>query len=287
MTQSKKAAPVALITGASTGVGLHTAIRFAEAGYRTIATMRNTAKKGELLAQAKAAGVKVTIRQLDVAKPASIRRAIAGAIASFGGVDVLVNNAGAGFLASVEQTSEADLRNVMEVNFFGVWNATKAVLPHMRERGSGRIITVTSVGGLIGQPFNEAYCAAKFAVEGMMEGLAPLARRLGVHVSLVEPGPINTAFVDNVRAASSKILPDLAPPYDRLVAAYMGASGDVFATHGQTGDDIARIILDIARAEKPDFRNITSDFARMVVAPKVVDPTGNSVVDAFAARLGG
>jgi len=277
---------VALITGASTGVGLYTALRFAGAGYRTIATMRDTRKKTALLAMAKAAGVKVIVRKLDVAHPASIRKAIAGVIASFGGVDVLVNNAGAGFLGSVEQTSDEDLRRVMEVNFFGVWNATKAVLPHMRERGSGRIISVTSIGGLIGQPFNEAYCAAKFAVEGMMEGLAPLARKIGVHVSLVEPGPINTEFVANVRAVSSKILPDLKPPYDKLVSAYMGASGDVFARFGQTGDDIAGIILGIAQSKSPNFRNITSDFAKAVVAPKVVDQTGNNVIDVFASRLG-
>ena len=279
--------PVALITGTSSGVGLHAAVRFARAGYCTIATMRDTSRKGPLLEAAKAAGVKLTVRKLDVSRPAAIARAVEAVIAGFGGVDVLVNNAGAGLLASVEQTSEAQLRHVMEVNFFGVWNATKAVLPHMRERGSGRIISVTSVGGLLGQPFNEAYCAAKFAVEGMMEGLAPLARRMGIQVSLVEPGPINTEFVANVRAVSGGTLQGLVAPYDRFLAAYMGASGDVFAKMGQTGDDIAAIIVDIARAEAPDFRNITSDFAKMIVKPKVVDETGNTVVEAFAARLGG
>jgi NAD(P)-dependent dehydrogenase (short-subunit alcohol dehydrogenase family) len=287
MATTKAGRPVALITGASTGVGLYTALRFAEAGYRTIATMRDTAKKTQLLDRARERAVKVTVRKLDVASPRSIRAGVEGAIKAFGGVDVLVNNAGAGFLGSLEQTSDDDLRRTMEVNFFGVWNATKAVFPHMRERGSGRIITVTSVGGLIGQPFNEAYCAAKFAVEGMMEGFAPLARRMGVQVSLVEPGPINTEFVANVRATSSKILGGLVPPYDQLLGAYMGASGDVFAQYGQTGDDIARLILEAAQTGAPHFRYVTSDFAKMIVAPKVVDMTGDSVVEAFAARLGG
>ena len=211
---------------------------------------------------------------------------MAGVIADHGRIDVLVNNAGAGFLGSIEQTTDEDLRRVMGANFFGVWNMTKTVFPHMRAAGRGRIISVTSVGGLIGQPFNEAYCAAKFAVEGMMEGFAPLARRMGVAVSMVEPGPINTEFVANVRATSQGTLATLTPPYDGFLAAYMGASSNVFATHGQSGADIAAIILEAATAEAPHLRYVTSDFARQIVAPKVVDYTGDSVVEAFAARLG-
>ena len=219
-------------------------------------------------------------------RQASIQDAIQGAIAEFGGIDVLINNAGAGFLGSIEQTGDEDLRRTMEVNFFGVWNTTKAVFPHMRQRGSGRIVNITSIGGLIGQPFNEAYCAAKFAVEGMMEGFAPLARRMGIQVSLIEPGPVNTEFVANVRSASAHIAAALVPPYSSMLNAYMGASAGVFAQYGQTGDDIARIVLAAAQAETPHFRYITSEFARQVVKPKVVDTTGDSVIEAFAARLG-
>ncbi|MBP7815475.1 MAG: SDR family oxidoreductase [Phenylobacterium sp.] len=275
--------PVVLITGTSTGVGLHTAIAFARAGYVTVATMRDTSKKKDLLAAAKAAGVKVKVEKLDVQRKKSIAACVEKVIRKHGGIDVLVNNAGAGFLGSLEQTTDADLDRTMGVNFFGVWRMTKAVFPHMRERGAGRIISVTSVGGLIGQPFNDAYCAAKFAVEGMMESLAPLAQRLGVQVSLIEPGPINTEFVNSVRSVSD--LAAYAPPYDEIVQKYMGASTNVFAQYGQTGADIAEVILAAATAETPDFRYITSDFAKQVVAPKVVDPTGNSVVSAFAARL--
>ena len=281
-----KTKDVVLITGASTGVGLHTALRFAQAGYEVVATMRDTGKKRALLEGAKAAGVKLRVERLDVQSRRSIDACVRRVLKRYGRIDVLVNNAGAGFLASVEQTTDADLQRVMGVNFFGVWNMTKAVFPSMRERGSGRIISVTSVGGLIGQPFNEAYCAAKFAVEGMMEGFAPLARRMGVAVSLVEPGPINTEFVANVRATSSGTLVDLPAPYDRMITAYMASSEGVFAQYGQTGDDIARIILTAAQAEKPHFRYITSDFAKQIVKPKVAEYTGDAVVEAFAARLG-
>ena len=281
------AGKLALVTGCSTGVGLHTAIRLAEAGYTVVATMRDPGKQQALLDEAAKAGVSVEVAPLDVCSQASIDNAVADVIARHGRIDVLVNNAGAGFLGSVEQTSDEDLRRTMETNFFGVWNVTKAVLPHMRGAGSGRVISVTSVGGLLGQPFNEAYCAAKFAVEGMMEGLAPLARQFGVQVCLVEPGPINTEFVASVRATSQASIAAMTEPYGTLAGRYMGATGDVFATYGQTGDDIAKIIAALAVAENPDFRTITSDFAKAMVSSKVVDQSGNSVIEIFANRLKG
>ena len=279
--------PVALITGCSTGVGLHTAVRLAEAGHTVVATMRDPGKQQALLDACATAGVTVEVHPLDVCNQGSIDAAVTDVIARHGRIDVLVNNAGAGFLGSVEQTGDAELRRTMETNFFGVWNLTKAVLPQMRAQGSGKIISVTSVGGLLGQPFNEAYCAAKFAVEGMMEGLAPLAKQFGVDLCLVEPGPINTEFVASVRATSAAVLASLQEPYATLAQRYMGSTGDVFATYGQTGDDIARIIAALATSASPDFRTITSDFAKAMVSSKVVDPTGNSVIKIFAERLKG
>lgn len=276
---------VALVTGCSTGVGLHAAVRLAEAGWQVVATMRDTGKSGALLDEARKLGIELEVLPLDVTQQASIDQAVAAVLARHGRIDLLVNNAGAGFLGSVEHTGDADLRRTMEVNFFGVWNMTRAVIPHMRERGSGRIISVTSVGGLLGQPFNEAYCAAKFAVEGMMEGFAPLARQMGIKVSLVEPGPINTEFVASVRSSSASSIAGMSEPYAGMIANYMGATGNVFATYGQTGDDIARIIVDLAAQDSPQFRTITSDFAKAMVRPKVVDETGNNVIDLFAARL--
>jgi NAD(P)-dependent dehydrogenase (short-subunit alcohol dehydrogenase family) len=285
--ESRGSPKIALTTGTSSGVGMHTAVAFARAGYVSIATMRDIAKADTVRALAADAGVSVDVRPLDVEAPAAISACVDGVLADHGRIDVLINNAGAGFLGSIEQTTEEDLQRVMGANFYGVWRMTRAVFPHMRAAGSGRIISVTSVGGLIGQPFNEAYCAAKFAVEGMMEGLAPLARRMGVAVSLVEPGPINTEFVANVRATSQGTLARLTPPYDGFLAAYMGASTNVFEQYGQSGADIAAIILEAAQSETPHLRYVTSAFARQIVSPKVVDYTGDSVVDAFAARLGG
>src|ERR1700692_2336459 len=170
--------PVALITGTSSGIGLSTAIAAAKHGFTTVATMRNTAKDGPLRAAADAAGVILDVRPLDVVDGDSITSCIDGVVADHGALDVLVNNAGRGFVGTIEQVTMDEMRAVMEVNFFGVVATTKAAMPHLRAAG-GRVIPATSVGGVVGQPFNEAYCAAKFAAEGFMESLAPVAATVG------------------------------------------------------------------------------------------------------------
>lgn len=277
---------VALITGTSSGIGLATAVAFARAGFRTIATMRDPAKAGALRERAAKEGVAVDVRALDVERADSVGACVQGALRDFGGIDVLVNNAGAGFIGALEQTSEAELRRVMEVNFFGAWRTTQAVLPAMRAAGRGRIVSVTSVGGLFGQPFNDAYCAAKFAVEGAMEALAPVAARFGVRASLVEPGPVNTEFVASVMRTSPVATATAPDAYSELIGRYRASTANVFATLGQTGDDVARVILEAATAENPHFRYVTSEFVRGLAAQKYVDPTGDSVVAIFGARLG-
>ncbi|TMA93295.1 MAG: SDR family oxidoreductase, partial [Deltaproteobacteria bacterium] len=235
------------------------AVALARASFTVVATMRNLGKAASLQARAKAEGVTLDVRQLDVQDEHSVDACVRDVLRDHGRIDVLVNNAGAGFLGTLEQTSFEDLRRTMDINFFGVWRVTRAVLPAMRAARSGRIISVTSIGGLIGQPFNDAYCAAKFAVEGWMESLAPVVKRLGIHVSLIEPGPVN--------------------------AAYIAGTQEAFATVGQTGDDVAAVIVEAATAESPHLRYVTSDVVRGLVARKYVDPTGDTVLAMSGARL--
>ncbi len=262
---------VALITGTSSGIGLATAAVLAKTGFRVVATMRDLAKAGALRDRAARDGVALDVRSLDVESSESVASCVAGVLRDYG---------------ALEQTSEAELRRTMEVNFFGVWRMTQAVLPAMREARRGRIVTITSVGGLFGQPFNDAYCAAKFAVEGMMEALAPVAQRFGVQVSVIEPGPVNTEFVASVVRNSPAATATTRDAYSDLVAAYRANTAGVFATLGQTGDDIARFVLEAANAEKPHFRYATSEFVRGLAAQKYVDPTGDSLLAIFGARLG-
>jgi NAD(P)-dependent dehydrogenase (short-subunit alcohol dehydrogenase family) len=276
---------VAIVTGTSSGIGLYTAILLAQAGFKVVATMRNLAKSGPLEEQARKVNVEIDIRQLDVLDDASIESCVQGTLKSYGRLDLLVNNAGAGYLGTLEQTSIETLREVMETNFFGVWKVTQAVLPTMREARSGRIISITSVGGLIGQPFNEAYCAAKFAVEGFMESLAPVVKRLGIEVVLIEPGPVNTEFVGSVQAKLTEMSPELAAAYGPMQEAYLAGTQQAFATIGQTPAEIGQVIVEAATTDSPHLRYCTSEIVRGIISRKYVDPTGDSVIALTGARL--
>jgi len=278
-------AQIALVTGTSSGIGLSTAVLLAQSGFTVVATMRNLAKSAVLEAHAKSAGVPLDVRRLDVQDEASVEGCVREALGTYGRIDVLVNNAGAGYLGTLEQTPPDALRQTMDVNFFGVWRVTQAVFHTMRAARSGRIITVSSVGGLIGQPFNDAYCAAKFAVEGFMESLAPVAKRLGIHVSLVEPGPVNTEFVASVQEQMVKRPQPVHEDYRPMLDAYLAGTRQAFATLGQTGDDVGKVIVEAATADAPHFRYTTSEFIRGIVSRKYVDPTGDSVVALSGARL--
>ncbi len=275
----------ALITGTSTGIGLSTAILLAKAGYAVTATMRNPDKAGALRERAKAEGIELEVAQLDVQDSASVQAAVNAMIAKHGQIDLLVNNAGSGYLGTLEQTPIEDAQMVMDVNFFGVWRTTQAVLPHMRQAGSGRIVNVSSVGGLIGQPFNEAYCAAKFALEGAMEALAPTLKVLGIRAVMVEPGFVSTEFVANV-GGLMKRQPDPADPYLPLMQNYI-AYVRKNATLGQTPDEVAVVIVEAATAPDPHFRYLSSDGVRQRAGIKYSDTTGDAVIAAMSKVLEG
>ncbi|WP_406164788.1 SDR family NAD(P)-dependent oxidoreductase [Streptomyces sp. NBC_00996] len=266
-----------LITGTSSGIGLAAAIASAQAGWNAVATMRDTSRAEALLAAADAAGVagRIRVRQLDVTDPASVEAAVAGVIAEHGRLDAVVNNAGAGHVGTLEQESMAGVRHVLEVNFFGVLHVTKAALPHLRATG-GRVVTVTSVGGVVGQPFNEAYCAAKFAVEGFMESLAPVAATTGVSVTVVEPGAVASEFVSNVGFDPAVI--DAAGPYAPALRAYVERTRNAFANGAQSPADAAAPIIEALSGDRPALRIQTSEAARSFVGTKLGDLDGSSVL---------
>ncbi|MFF8264394.1 SDR family oxidoreductase [Streptomyces virginiae] len=266
-----------LITGTSSGTGLAAAVAAARAGWRTVATLRDTGRADALREAAAEAGVEIDIRRLDVVDEESVTAAVEGVIADYGRLDAVVNNAGAGHLGTLELETVADVRQVMEVNFFGVLNVSKAALPHLRATG-GRLITVTSVGGVIGQPFNEAYCAAKFAVEGYMESLAPVAGMLGVSVSVVEPGAVATEFVNNIGLDFEARIAAAGPYADALRAYIDRTVGQFTQDAAQTPAGAAEAVMEALTADRPAFRIQTSQWARDFTGAKLADLDGSAVL---------
>lgn len=266
-----------LISGTSSGIGAQTAVAAAVAGWRVIATMRDTRRSQALRDAAGAAGVseRIDIRPMDVVDPASVASCVSGVIDDVGMLDAVINNAGSGHVGTLELESIDDVRSVMEVNFFGVLNVTREALPHLRASG-GRVISVTSVGGVIGQPFNEAYCAAKFAVEGFMESLAPVAAAVGVAVCVVEPGAVASEFVANVGLDAARLTAE-AGPYAAALTAYLRRTADAFAA-AQSPAGVADVIVAALNADQPAFRIQTSDGATAFVGAKIADLDGGRIV---------
>jgi NAD(P)-dependent dehydrogenase (short-subunit alcohol dehydrogenase family) len=267
-----------LVTGASTGLGAAVAALAAQKGFRTFAALRSPAAREKLDALLDAAGVAVEVVKLDVEDAESVTAAIDHVIRTAGTLDVLVNNAGVGFARNIEQTSEAEIARVMDVNFMGVLRTTRAVLPHMRARRSGRIINITSVGGLVGQPFNEVYCASKFAVEGFTESLASyVTPRFGVQFSLVEPGGIRSEFaaraMQQIAESGGFLEDDYLPVLQAYIAGAQGRSDDEGLY--QSPEEMAEVVLQCATAETPPLRIRTSDWAENLCRLKTeADPDG-------------
>ncbi|MFJ3924803.1 SDR family NAD(P)-dependent oxidoreductase [Streptomyces sp. NPDC090022] len=286
-TPSTGTTKTVLITGTSSGIGLAAAVAAAGAGWLAVATMRDTGRADALLKAAEEAGVRdlVQVKQLDVTDADSVAACVAEVVAEHGHLDAVVNNAGAGFVGTIEQHGMEKLREVMEVNFFGVAELTRAVLPHLRASG-GRVITVTSVGGVVGQPFNESYCAAKFAVEGFMEALAPVAASAGVQVAVVEPGAVSSEFVNNIELDVPALL-TAAGPYAPALRGYIDHAMRSFGSDtAQTPQEAAAPVVEALTAETMPFRIQTSDWARDFVGRKLTDLDGSAVQTETTAWLG-
>lgn len=269
-----------LITGTSSGLGISLAIQAAKHGHNVYATMRNLNKKTALHDAAQAAGVKLNILRLDVQETDSITTVVNTIMDREGQIDVLINNAGAGFVRSTEQATEDEINWVMDVNFMGVVRCTKAVIPHMRQQKSGHVITISSVGGLVGQPFNEIYCAAKFAVEGYMEGLSSyVGPSFGLHFSTIEPGGIVSEFANNVmkkvQDTGGMLNDEYLPILHKYLSTVQGRSDSGIY---QTPDEVAELVIDCMQSDQPPIRLRTSEWGENLCALKTSsDPDGRKM----------
>lgn len=271
---------VILITGASTGIGLETAVQLAEQGHQVYATMRNLNKRALLDQETERRNVKLQVLQLDVKDEKSIAACIEEIISSEKKIDVLINNAGAGFIKPMEQASMEEIQQVMDVNFYGPIRCSKAVMPFMRKQKSGHIINVSSVGGIVGSPVNEIYCAAKFALEGLTESLATyLEPYFGINISLIEPGGTITEFGNSLTEyfeSTGGILNDDYKPLMEDYMAYRSTFTEEFKEKAfQKPADIASVIIRCMNDPNPKVRYLTSEGTLAFTKLKTsLDPDG-------------
>ena len=250
-----------IITGTSTGIGQATAVVLASRGWRVFATMRNLEKRSLLEQALREARVQngIEIEQLDVLSQASIQAA-AGSILSRTGneLDAVVHNAGVAAAGALEDVPEAELRRVMDTNFFGVLGLTRALLPAFRSQGHGRIVIVSSEAAFLGQPANAIYCASKWAIEGWAESIVVELEPFGIEVSLIEPGPYRT----EIWKSTARIQPQ-GSPYRSWVQQVFRAGDAHAASMARDQKEVALVIAGALEARRPRFRYPVGPLARL------------------------
>lgn len=198
----EKVPRIVLITGASSGIGKACAAHLYEQGYRVYGTSRKAGDFPEIPSREERASPALELIPMDVNSDESVKRAMEYIMNREGRLDVVVNGAGYGLAGAAEDTQVDEARAQMETNFLGVFRVCRVVLPIMRRQHGGYIVNISSIGGLIGIPFQSLYSASKFAVEGFTEALRAEVRRFGIHVVMIEPGDFHTGFTAHRRRAT-------------------------------------------------------------------------------------
>ena len=239
--------PVWLITGCSTGFGRELAKLVLARGWRAVVTARDASKVADI---AEGHADRALVLPLDVTQPAQIDAAVAQTKERFGRIDVLVNNAGYGYLAAIEEGEDAAVREMFEANVFGLVDITKAVLPVMRKQRSGLIVNVSSIGGLTSFAATGYYHGTKYAVEGISESLATEVKPLGIDVLIVEPGPFRTNWAGPSIKQSATQIDDYNATAGERRKQTAARSGN------QAGDPVraAQAIIDAALSDTPPLR---------------------------------
>jgi NAD(P)-dependent dehydrogenase (short-subunit alcohol dehydrogenase family) len=231
------------ITGCSTGFGRELAKMVLDRGYRAVVTARDPAKVEDI---ASGRQDRALVLELDVTDPVEASAAVKSAEQHFGGIDVLVNNAGIGYFGAVEESDDAEVRRMFEINFFGLSGMTRAVLPGMRRRRKGHIVNISSIGGLRSFPTLAYYHATKYAVEGFSEALALEVGPLGIKVTIVEPSGFRTDWAGRSAAQSRTHIADYADTAGRNLESLRSNSGK------QAGDPVRAAAAIIAAVESPN-----------------------------------
>jgi NAD(P)-dependent dehydrogenase (short-subunit alcohol dehydrogenase family) len=235
------------ITGCSTGFGRYLAVEALLKGYNVVVAARNTNDVQDIVANYPQTALVV---KLDVTVADQIKEAVAATIAKFGQIDVLVNNAGIGYFGAIEESEEAQVRQMFEINVFGLAHMTQAVLPYMRKQRSGHILNIASIGGLRSFPGVGFYNATKYAVDGLSESLSKEVAPLGIKVTIVAPSGFRTDWAGRSANDSKIVIEDYATTAGKNKGDIRGFSGN------QPGDPVraAKAMIQVVESENPPLR---------------------------------
>lgn len=252
-------APVWFITGCTTGFGRELAKQVLQKGWRAVVTGRGKERMADIV---QGREDQALLLELDVTRPEQIEAAVKAALECFGAIDVLVNNAGYGYQSTIEESDDQAIRDQFEVNVFGLFAMTKAVLPSMRARRSGHVINISSVAGLIGFPGSAFYAASKHAVEAFTDSLKAEGEPLGIKATAIEPGPFRTDWAGRSLKQGRSRIPDYAETAESRMAQIADYSGKqpgdparaaaAIIAVGQMADPPRHLVLG-----KPGFENVT------------------------------
>ncbi|HEX7374985.1 MAG TPA: SDR family oxidoreductase [Steroidobacteraceae bacterium] len=234
---------VVLVTGVSSGFGHAIAAMLQQRGHRVFGTTRHSA------GEAPPSGVSLVT--MDVDSDASVADGVANVLQQAGRIDVLINNAGWGYAGAIEDTTVEECRSQLETNFFGVHRTCRAVLPHMRRQGAGRIVNMSSLGGRVSIPFQAMYCASKFAVEAYTEALRMETRPFGIQVAMIEPGDFATRFTANRRLVAASMLP--TSPYAARCVSAVRRMGEDESQNRDIGP-VVRAAIAAVESRRPRLR---------------------------------
>jgi NAD(P)-dependent dehydrogenase (short-subunit alcohol dehydrogenase family) len=260
---------VALITGCSTGIGYSASLMLARNGFYTYATMRNTRKSVSIKQMANKEALPLEVIQLDVNDDLSVKNAIEEIISEKERIDILVNNAGYGLIGSIEDISLEELKAQFETNLLGVIRVTKQVLPIMRrQKEGGRIINVSSIGGIVGYPFSAAYCSTKFALEGLSESMSYEVEQFGIKVILIEPAFVISDFHNNAKIVIKSDKAANSSPCTQTMNKMFEAYKQVVEEYKIPAEEVAKVILNAAISANPDQRYLVGKYSETMMETK-------------------
>jgi NAD(P)-dependent dehydrogenase (short-subunit alcohol dehydrogenase family) len=280
MTSASK---TVLITGGTDGLGKAAALLLARNRYLVFASGRSPQKREELDRLAHEERLPIRTLEMDVCDDASVQIGIERVLKNGGGIDVLINNAGVGYMGVIEELRLSDFRRQFETNFFGVVRVTKAVLPHMRSRRSGRILMLSSAAGLVSPPTYGAYSGSKHAVEGLSNALRLEMYPFGVDVVLIEPGYISTNFRQTAKELAQPYAETAAQsPYAKIYSGTWAGASRSRSESKTTPEDCARVILEAIEAHHPKARYPVTSLTKWLSFGKRILP--DTLLDSIMRR---